>query len=178
MIERDRELIRRIDASMAEAARRSGDWVVCRVGCTECCRGEFEITALDAMRLRAGLAELSEEEIPRIRERAAAFDGEGACPLLEPGTGACLLYEWRPVTCRTFGPATRTLEDGGIAVCEKCYAGASAAEIAECAVVVDELGLEEELLAGRDGPGQSSRPAPLSVAEVVRDYCSGPPPSL
>ena len=60
-------LIRIVDAAFAEAARRSGSWLLCRPGCTQCCLGEFPITQLDAARLRRGLAELE----TRDPERAA-----------------------------------------------------------------------------------------------------------
>ena len=39
----DRELVQIVDAAMAEAARRSGSWLVCRLGCTQCCIGPFPI---------------------------------------------------------------------------------------------------------------------------------------
>jgi hypothetical protein len=49
-------LVQIVDAALAEAARRSGSWLVCRPGCTQCCHGPFEISQLDAHRLRKGLA--------------------------------------------------------------------------------------------------------------------------
>jgi hypothetical protein len=55
---KDRALIQIVDAALAEAARRSGEWLVCRPGCTQCCIGVFPINQLDALRLRRGLAEL------------------------------------------------------------------------------------------------------------------------
>ncbi|HXI43102.1 MAG TPA: YkgJ family cysteine cluster protein [Bryobacteraceae bacterium] len=70
---RDGALIQIVDAAMAEAARRSGPWLVCRVGCTECCMGPFPITQLDARRLRRGLSELDTgdpQRAGRVRERA------------------------------------------------------------------------------------------------------------
>jgi hypothetical protein len=51
----DNELIQIVDAAVAEAARRSGAWLVCRLGCTQCCIGPFPINQLDARRLRRGL---------------------------------------------------------------------------------------------------------------------------
>ena len=57
----DRTLIQIVDAALAEAARKSGQWLVCRVGCTQCCIGPFPISQLDARRLRGGLAELEAE---------------------------------------------------------------------------------------------------------------------
>ena len=63
-----------MDAAIAEAARKSGDWLVCRPGCAECCVGPFPITQLDAARLRAGLAGLDRRDparAARVRRRAA-----------------------------------------------------------------------------------------------------------
>ena len=73
---RDGALIQIVDAAMAESARRSGPWLVCRVGCTECCIGPFTITQLDARRLRRGLVELEARDAARagrVRERARQY---------------------------------------------------------------------------------------------------------
>ena len=69
----DNELIQIVDAAVAQAARRSGSWLVCQVGCTQCCIGPFPINQLDARRLRRGLAELAvrdAERAERVKERA------------------------------------------------------------------------------------------------------------
>jgi Fe-S-cluster containining protein len=167
--EADRQLLTSIASSMAEAVRRSGEWIACRPGCTQCCIGGFAITQLDAMRLRRGLAALEgsdPERAKRVRARAAAYIetagplgelrdedqippslDEAACPALDPETGWCDLYEARPITCRTFGPATR-VGDGMIAACELCYEGAGDEDIARCAVEIDPEGIERELVAG------------------------------
>jgi Fe-S-cluster containining protein len=55
---RDAELVQIMDAALAEAARRAGSFLACRIGCTQCCHGAFAINALDAARLRAGMVEL------------------------------------------------------------------------------------------------------------------------
>jgi Fe-S-cluster containining protein len=55
----DQKLIQIVDAAMAEAVRKGGDWVACRPGCCECCIGVFPITQSDAARLREGLRELA-----------------------------------------------------------------------------------------------------------------------
>jgi Fe-S-cluster containining protein len=69
----DRALIQIVDAAVAEAARKSGPWLVCRLGCTQCCIGPFPISQLDALRLQRGLGELAahdpEREL-RVRDRA------------------------------------------------------------------------------------------------------------
>jgi Fe-S-cluster containining protein len=73
---RDRQLIQIVDGAFAEAARRSGDWLKCRPGCTQCCIGPFPINQLDAARLRQGMNELAERSAERaraVRKRALAF---------------------------------------------------------------------------------------------------------
>ena len=54
----DEAPIRIVDAAMAEAARKSGAWLVCHPGRTGCRMGPFPITQLDARSPREGLAEL------------------------------------------------------------------------------------------------------------------------
>lgn len=67
---RDRSFLRRLKARLGEAVRRAGEHVTCRLGCVECCIGPFDITPLDARRLRRGLAQLAR----RYPERAAALE--------------------------------------------------------------------------------------------------------
>jgi Fe-S-cluster containining protein len=69
----DQQLIQIVDAALAEAARRSGEWLACGKGCTQCCYGPFPISQLDAVRLSQGLSELERsdpERARRVRERA------------------------------------------------------------------------------------------------------------
>ncbi|MFH1176136.1 MAG: hypothetical protein V1750_01920, partial [Acidobacteriota bacterium] len=54
-VARDQALTRQFDAALAEAAAKAGGHLQCQRGCTPCCIGVFDITALDAMRLRQGL---------------------------------------------------------------------------------------------------------------------------
>jgi Fe-S-cluster containining protein len=173
----DRALIQIVDAALAETTRRSGDWLVCRPGCTHCCIGVFPINQLDAMRLRRGLAQLEKIDSDRARsvharareamtrltaefpgdpvsgileegieetERFAGFANDEPCPVLDPETGNCELYEFRPMTCRVFGPPVRS--EDGLGVCELCYHGASSEEIAACEMEPDPDDLESELL--------------------------------
>ena len=83
------------------------------------------------------------------RERFAEFANEAACPALDPATGRCDVYEWRPMTCRVFGPPIQM--DGGtdgakaLGHCELCCAGATEDEIARCEMPVPHE-LEEKLL--------------------------------
>jgi Fe-S-cluster containining protein len=174
---RDRELIQIVDAALADATRRSGNWLACRLGCTQCCIGPFPINQLDVARLRDGLADLgrhSPDHAARIRMRArdavrrlsptfpgnpdtgllddsprgqqlfADFANDEPCPVLDPETGACELYESRPMTCRVFGPPVRA--EDGLGCCELCFQGATDEEIAACEMKPDPDDLETTLL--------------------------------
>jgi Fe-S-cluster containining protein len=173
----DQKLIQIVDSALADATHRSGPWLACRPGCTQCCFGVFSISQLDALRLSHGLGDLEGRDPQRagaIRERArtaierlaAEFPGDPKtgiladnedaearfedfandepCPVLDPATGRCELYESRPITCRAFGPPVRS--EDGLGVCELCFQGASNEEIAECEMEVDPDDLESRLL--------------------------------
>ncbi|MGB7265810.1 MAG: YkgJ family cysteine cluster protein [Terracidiphilus sp.] len=181
---RDAELVQIVDASLADAARRAGSFLACRIGCTQCCHGAFAINALDAARLRTGMSSLRTGDpslAAKIERRAHAwlvehrssfpgdpetgalgtsaadqarfedFAGDAPCPALDPATGRCDVYAWRPMTCRVFGPPVRAEgEDGaeGLGHCELCFIGAAAEQVAACEMPVPhdlETALLEEM---------------------------------
>ena len=95
----DKALIQIVDAALADAARRSGEWLACRPGCTQCCVGVFAISQLDAVRLQHGLIEVQKmdpQRAARIRERArgsirrisADFPGDAKTGVLDEGPEA------------------------------------------------------------------------------------------
>lgn len=102
--QKDNKLIQIVDAALQDATRRSGKWLACRRGCTQCCIGPFPINQLDAWRLRKGMAELNHlepERAARIRERArvsverlaASFPGNRTTGILDEGEEAERLFE-------------------------------------------------------------------------------------
>jgi Fe-S-cluster containining protein len=132
-------LIQIVDAGLLEAARKAGPWLACRPGCFECCLGAFPITPEDAGRLREGLSSIEPGRAARIRRRARDYPEAAEnepCPALDPQTGKCDLYEWRPITCRTFGPPLH-FRGEALAVCELCFVGAANEQIAACEVEID-----------------------------------------
>ncbi len=174
----DRELVQIVDAALADAARRAGSFLVCRLGCTQCCVGAFAINALDAVRLREGMAELrlSEPalaaEIERRakvwiaehgpefpgdvstgilgtseseQERFEEFANDAVCPALDPATGRCDVYAWRPMTCRVFGPPVRMGDGDALGHCELCFIGAREDEVEACEMLVPHE-LESDLI--------------------------------
>jgi Fe-S-cluster containining protein len=72
---RDAALLAGVDAALSEGARHAGELLDFGRGCPSCCYGPFPINALDAARLRRGLARLEEDDPGRaqaVRTRAAA----------------------------------------------------------------------------------------------------------
>ena len=169
----DAHLVQILDAALADAARRSGAWLVCKPGCAQCCVGVFAIDQLDVARLQQGLEQLDPTRAEAVRQRARLsverlqqgfpgdpltglldpsqaaqfedFANDEVCAALDPATGLCDLYLHRPMTCRVFGPPVQS--EQGLNVCELCYHGASEEQIAACEMSVDPDGLEEALLA-------------------------------
>jgi Fe-S-cluster containining protein len=81
---------------------------------------------------------------PEADRHFVNFANDEPCPVLDPTTGTCDLYESRPITCRIFGPPVRSEE--GLGVCELCFQGATDAEIAACEMTPDPEDLESVLL--------------------------------
>ena len=88
-----------MDSALADVAQRSGEWLVCRPGCTQCCIGAFPINQLDAQRLRRGLDVLeikspvrAEHVRTRAREAVARlspdFPGDPVTGILDDGDEA------------------------------------------------------------------------------------------
>jgi Fe-S-cluster containining protein len=76
------------------------------------------------------------------------FAEGAACPALDPATGRCDVYAWRPMTCRVFGPPVRSMDDDGaegLGHCELCFIGATPEQVAACEMPVPH-DLETELL--------------------------------
>jgi Fe-S-cluster containining protein len=165
-----------VDAALASTTERSGNWLACRPGCHQCCIGVFTISQLDAEQLREGLAMVESDVAQRIRTRAAEsharlraefpgdpttgllftepqheeafaeFANDEPCPVLDPDTGTCDLYAFRPVQCRTFGPPIRDAEEQ-LTVCELCFVNAPTEEVARCEMDQRWRPMEDELIA-------------------------------
>ncbi len=100
----DHKLVQIIDLALADTARRSGEWLVCKPGCTQCCIGVFAINQLDALRLQQGLAELEATEpecAAQVRDRARAslariareFPGDRNTGILDESEAAAERFE-------------------------------------------------------------------------------------
>ena len=115
----DQELIQIIDAALADAARRAGDWLVCRPGCTQCCHGAFAIGPLDAARLRAAMdalrssapalaASLERRAEAWVKEHAPDFPGNPHTGILGQSDADQARFEdfANEAPCPALNPAT------------------------------------------------------------------------
>ncbi len=124
-----REILHRADTHFDQVRRRLGGHLECRLGCTGCCHGLFEIGSADVAMISEALRSLTPEsrelliarsrvildtfDAPATREcdpaaKAALFERaiDVACPALSDD-GSCRIYEHRPLVCRTFGLPVR-----------------------------------------------------------------------
>ena len=85
------------------------DWL-CGKGCDACCRQLAALPRLTRAEwelLREGLAALPPDRLADIQHRLEALGEQPprpvTCPLLDPVSGACPVYVYRPIACRTYG---------------------------------------------------------------------------
>ena len=115
----DQKLVQIVDAALADSARRSGKWLACRPGCSQCCVGVFAINQLDALRLRNGLAEVEKkdpERAARIRARAletvarlsADFPGDPVTGVLDDSDDEVMHQRWNDFANDVPCPALHT----------------------------------------------------------------------
>ena len=133
ILDRYNSLLREVDSWFAGCVQRHEELIACARGCSSCCRGLFDITLLDALYLRSGFNLLPDDIKSSIRLKAKPQldllvtrwpnfiapwilnsipeaewdemmpeDDETPCPLLSEA-GACLVYDYRPMTCRLNG---------------------------------------------------------------------------
>jgi len=141
----------------------------CGRGCSLCCYGLFEIGSGDVPILADGLAKLhpsrrrkiirralaivSESRHPNLREcspivKEQFFDRTASvpCPNLDEN-GACMVYEARPLVCRTFGLPLRNADEYLGDVCELNFTAAPQEQKESASWDLqweDELGPEDE----------------------------------
>lgn len=127
------KLLQKVDRWFDGCGVKHPTAIHCRTGCSECCRGLFDITLLDGCFLKSGFDLLDPATKTSVLEKARLRlaglqshwpdfnepyilnyrpeeeweplmpeDDETPCPLLGRD-GTCLVYDYRPMTCRLHG---------------------------------------------------------------------------
>lgn len=159
-----KRILSEADEFFASVMRTQPQNLQCGRGCSLCCYGLFEIGSGDVPVLADGLAKLhparrkkivrKAREIvessahPDLREcspieKEAFFSrtAETPCPSLDD-SGACMLYEHRPLVCRTFG---LPLRDGATYLGDVCELNFTTASQSEKEAAAWDLQWEDEL---------------------------------
>lgn len=93
-----------VDRFLDGVYRRVGAGMVCGPGCDTCCQSALTLLPVEAFRLREGFVALAASEKQKMTDACltlASEGREGPCPVLHKSR--CLLYEYRPLVCRTHG---------------------------------------------------------------------------
>ncbi len=108
-----RALRAKVDAFAVSTAERRAADLACRAGCETCCHTWLTVSAVEAEALREAIARLPAERRGRLAERGrrelareAGGEAGARCAMLDEA-GQCVVYESRPLVCRTQGHALR-----------------------------------------------------------------------
>lgn len=111
-----RALVEKVEAFTHAAFERRRADMQCAKGCSSCCEVSLTVSGVEAAEVKAGLAALPVADRMRVAQRAASeraaserADYESRptrCVMLE-SDGRCVVYEHRPLVCRTQGHALR-----------------------------------------------------------------------
>lgn len=126
-------LLGKVDTWFAGCARKHPSAISCLTGCSDCCRGLFDITLLDALYLKMGFDRLDEGTRDHVTDKAKSrllslqalwpdfevpyilnYRPEEEWEILMPEDdetpcpllgkgGTCMVYDFRPMTCRLHG---------------------------------------------------------------------------
>lgn len=135
LLDRYGDLLHEVDSWFTGCADMYPDRIACSSGCSSCCRGLFDITLMDALFLKRGFdlmpdavkTSLTSAAVARLSDLSQLVSEyaypwllntipEEIWPILMPegdetpclllSDGLCLLYEYRPMTCRLHGIPT------------------------------------------------------------------------
>jgi Fe-S-cluster containining protein len=120
---RDAKLVQIVDAAVADVTAKSGDWLACRPGCSQCCHGAFRINQLDVARLQEGMRELEHSDQSRaasveqrardwIKRNREKYPGSLTTGILNKGKAADIVFEdfANDEPCPALDPATQTCD--------------------------------------------------------------------
>jgi Fe-S-cluster containining protein len=175
-----KRILEHADEFFGEVARAQPQQLQCGRGCSFCCYGLFEIGSADVAVIAEGLAQLHPMRRKKIIRRAMEIleaagprdDGQAfldktadvACPNLDEN-GLCMMYEHRPIVCRTFGLPIR---DGAKYIGDICELNFTEATQEEKDAAAWDLQWEDVI-----GPDELTIPEAIVVAARMRGWVRG-----
>lgn len=109
-LENYHRLLEKVDQLCDGITTLLGDAITCHAGCSSCCIA-ISVFPVEAAALIEAAAQLSPERYQLLKDRLAQPRSDEQCPLLYEDQ--CLLYQARPIICRTHGLPILISEDAG-----------------------------------------------------------------
>ncbi len=98
------QVISKVDQTVAQLEAKHSDHLVCKAGCDACCQFNLSFYPVEVAYAAHSLKQREDSEqadiLGHLREYKQG-QADSPCPLLV--NGCCLLYEARPLLCRTHG---------------------------------------------------------------------------
>lgn len=107
----------RVDLLCNNITAALGEQLSCRDGCSHCCK-QITIFPVEAASLKAYFTALPESQRAVILQHLANHTESETCPLLK--NHRCLIYQARPIICRTHGLPLLYKADDGEPVLDYC----------------------------------------------------------
>jgi len=200
-------LVDKAEAAFQEMQKEYGSCIKCEPHCSDCCHAVFGLFQIEAGYLREQFEKLTDEEkgaallrckqaeksLERLQNMLKTHEGDHQmqayimsreripCPLLNEKQ-ECILYPYRPITCRVYGIPTKV--QGKARVCWKAeFKKDERYPVFDLdGVYRDLFFLSTELLksAGKDDPEKASLLIPVSKAittsleDLLRQKLAGP----
>lgn len=161
-LESYRELCQRVESFCRTVRERLGDRMACRKGCSSCCR-PLTLFPVEAFALLRAVESLTDQE--RIGLGSRLDPERGDCPFLVDD--ACIVYESRPIICRTHGYPL-TVRDGERRVVDHCPLNFRGVETLPGECVLD-LGRLNLILVTINARFVENHPAPLPERISMHD---------
>ncbi|MGB4598489.1 MAG: YkgJ family cysteine cluster protein [Trichlorobacter sp.] len=100
-------LVAKVDDLCRGVKDRLDEVITCHAGCSSCCL-VITVFPVEAVAMIEAANRLAPEQLKHLKQHLASWSEGQACPLLKDQR--CLLYEARPIICRTHGLPILLLE--------------------------------------------------------------------
>lgn len=99
-LENYHRLLDKVDQLCKGITTLLGDALTCHVGCSSCCIA-ISVFPVEAAAMIEAAGQLPPDQYQQLKQQLSSPQKDETCPLLVDG--CCLLYQSRPIICRTHG---------------------------------------------------------------------------